>query len=185
MELECEPRLSDSRAKLLCCCRGRRDRTHSSTFCTLMERRTVPFHRHWLHTHPSPRTGPRVADGSRAALARQKAKPNQTSGYSLPNTPPVPCPAELKSWGPSPMLNESLETLPSLPSLRLPRSEYWEADIQAQHLTTTLAIVQGSRKAPRVTLTVLLSFLLLLLSYKVATFWLITCVYENTQLSFI
>lgn len=60
--------------------------------------------------------GPRVADGSRASLVRQKTKRNRNSGSSLPNTSPVPSPVEPYCWGPSPVLNPGPETLLSLAS---------------------------------------------------------------------
>lgn len=117
MELEFQVSLSDSRAKLLCYCRWRQDITHTSTFCTLKKKGSVPTAcTDDTHIHHQEQ-GPRAADGSRAALVRQKSKTKQkqwlqpskyTSGTLSCGT------IELRTF--SPTLNPGLETLLSITS---------------------------------------------------------------------
>lgn len=150
-----------------------------------MKKGFMPHYLHWPRIHHQERS-PKVADGSRDALMRQKTKQNKNRGYSLPNTPGFPFPVVLGGWEPCPVLSPGLEALCWASHLiPLPRLEYWQGDVQVQLLTTTLIIVWGSRLALRATLMALLSFLFLFLSYKVARFRVTKCAYENKQLSFI
>lgn len=179
-ELEFEPCLPDSRAKLLCCWKWRQDITHTSTFCTWMEKGIVRTCTDYLHIRHQEK-GPRVADGSRASLVRQKTKRNRNSGSSLPNTPHVPSPVEPYCWGPSPVLNPGRETLLSLashPSSQIRRLRSRHSGPAFNHYSCHCLRMPNSSASYS-------HCLFLLLRYKVAKLRLTRCVSENKQLSFI